>query len=191
MVYRQHIDSKAHYENKTKLWRPNENWRKLSCSVNRVKSYQEKRERLGTAAPTFIHNHELCFNSNKNILPEPQTTHTSEFRKLACAMATVSFGFRFPPRSSYARVSHTSSLQVPLLNKFNSLKLSSSSSISGSFIPQRLCTVASPLLQRLQPLTIVSAKGYKMKTHKVPSTSLSVPLLFCVIGVPAIYVLGV
>ncbi|MED6123292.1 60S ribosomal protein L35 [Stylosanthes scabra] len=85
---------------------------------------------------------------------------------MACATATVSFAFRLPPRAPSARASHSSSVNVPLLNKFSSLKLSSSSCISGSTLPQRLCSVAAPNPTRIQHLTIVSAKGYKMKTHK-------------------------
>ncbi|KAI9125599.1 hypothetical protein K1719_003017 [Acacia pycnantha] len=76
----------------------------------------------------------------------------------------VSFGFRCPPTSySSSRVCFSSVHLAP----FNKTKLSSLSSISGCdpILPLKLCTV-SPLPQRIRRLTVVSAKGYKMKTHK-------------------------
>ncbi|XP_054790245.1 50S ribosomal protein L35, chloroplastic-like [Prosopis cineraria] len=85
---------------------------------------------------------------------------------MACATATtiLSFGFRFPPPSSpSSRVSFGSVHFAP----FNKTKLTSLSSISGCglIFPLKQCTV-SPLSQMIRPLTVVSAKGYKMKTHK-------------------------
>ncbi|KAI4344327.1 hypothetical protein L6164_011566 [Bauhinia variegata] len=90
---------------------------------------------------------------------------------MASATVTLSFGFRcLPLRSSPACVS-CGSIQLAPFSKANAVKLTSSSCISGfgSILPQKLCTVA-PRTQRLQPLTVVSAKGYKMKTHKVCSS---------------------
>ncbi|KAB2604869.1 50S ribosomal protein L35 [Pyrus ussuriensis x Pyrus communis] len=45
---------------------------------------------------------------------------------------------------------------------------SQSHSISGldSFLPHKLCAITFTPPRRLSSLTIVSAKGYKMKTHK-------------------------
>ncbi|KAG5052550.1 hypothetical protein JHK87_004748 [Glycine soja] len=83
-------------------------------------------------------------------------------------MASVSFAVGLLPCSSsscYTRVSY-GSVRFPVLNNANSLKLSSSANISTPILHQKLCTVPSPLALRPRPLTIVSAKGYKMKTHK-------------------------
>lgn len=103
------------------------------------------------------------------------------------ATLTLSFGFRISPlcppssSSSSTRSSHASIKLASFNNKLSSLRLSSSNSISGfgSFFPHNnnnnLCTIP----QRPRSLTIVSAKGYKMKTHKVPS-SLSFSLGLCV-----------
>ncbi|XP_075644715.1 large ribosomal subunit protein bL35c [Castanea sativa] len=90
------------------------------------------------------------------------------------ATLTLSFGFRISPlcppssSSSSTRSSHASIKLASFNNKLSSLRLSSSNSISGfcSFFPHNnnnnLCTIP----QRPRSLTIVSAKGYKMKTHK-------------------------
>ncbi|XP_020231293.1 50S ribosomal protein L35, chloroplastic [Cajanus cajan] len=76
-------------------------------------------------------------------------------------MATVSFALGLLPcSSSFSRV------RFPVFNNGNSLKLSSSGSISAPILRQNLCSVPSPLPLRPRSLTIVSAKGYKMKTHK-------------------------
>ncbi|XP_054822472.1 50S ribosomal protein L35, chloroplastic-like [Prosopis cineraria] len=83
---------------------------------------------------------------------------------MAYVATTLSFGLRLT--SPTTRVSH-GSLQFAPLNNAKPLKFSSSSSISGvaSLLPQKLCSLT-PHPQRFQPLTVVSAKGYKMKTHK-------------------------
>ncbi|KAF7806570.1 50S ribosomal protein L35, chloroplastic [Senna tora] len=87
---------------------------------------------------------------------------------MACATTTtLSFGFRsLHITSGSTRVSRGSAQFAPF-NKTNSLKLASSSSISGfaSILPHKLGTLA-PQPQTFRPLTVVSAKGYKMKTHK-------------------------
>ncbi|XP_004507765.1 large ribosomal subunit protein bL35c [Cicer arietinum] len=81
---------------------------------------------------------------------------------LACATATFSsFAFRLAAPSSSTRVSY-SSVKLPLSNNVNSLHLSWSGTISAPFLHQKLATVTSPP----RSLTIVSAKGYKIKTHK-------------------------
>ncbi|KAL6185492.1 hypothetical protein ACLB2K_041625 [Fragaria x ananassa] len=81
---------------------------------------------------------------------------------------TVSFGLRYSPLCS-CRVGQAS-VQLAQLNLPNSLRLSSSHTISrfGSLLPLRLCTITSTHL-RLRSLTIVAHKGYKMKTHKASS----------------------
>ncbi|XP_008223603.1 PREDICTED: 50S ribosomal protein L35, chloroplastic [Prunus mume] len=88
---------------------------------------------------------------------------------MACAaMATaVPFGLRYSPSCSFMAQLSRGSVQLAQFNRPNSLRLSSSHSISGlaSLLPHRLCTIASSPLRPLS-LTIVSAKGYKMKTHK-------------------------
>ncbi|KAL5183058.1 50S ribosomal protein L35, chloroplastic [Glycine soja] len=76
-------------------------------------------------------------------------------------MASVSFAVGLLPYAS---------VRFPVLSNANSLKLSSSASISTPILQQKLCSLLSPLplspRPRPRPLTIVSAKGYKMKTHK-------------------------
>ncbi|OWM65849.1 50S ribosomal protein L35, chloroplastic [Punica granatum] len=93
---------------------------------------------------------------------------------MASASLTLSsFNLRLPPptgSSSSARPSFSLlQLNTPLNQKgtASSLRLSSARSISGfpSVSTNRLCSI-SPLTQKLRTLTIVSAKGYKMKTHK-------------------------
>ena len=81
-------------------------------------------------------------------------------------MASVSFAVGLLPYAS---------VRFPVLSNANSLKLSSSASISTPILQQKLCSLLSPLplSPRPRPLTIVSAKGYKMKTHKVALFSLS------------------
>ena len=74
-------------------------------------------------------------------------------------MASVSFAVGLLPYAS---------VRFPVLSNANSLKLSSSASISTPILQQKLCSLLSPLplSPRPRPLAIVSAKGYKMKTHK-------------------------
>ncbi|KAI3446708.1 hypothetical protein Pfo_003373 [Paulownia fortunei] len=84
-------------------------------------------------------------------------------------MATTVFSFGlttcFPHKASRsATVPFT-----PLINKQTlSLNLSSSHSICGlrPLVLSKTFTTASPVPRNSQPLTIVCAKGYKMKTHK-------------------------
>ncbi|KAI9076736.1 hypothetical protein K1719_041319 [Acacia pycnantha] len=89
---------------------------------------------------------------------------------MACVSTTLSFSFTRCLRltsSTTTRISH-GSLQFAPLNNTKSLKLSSSSSISGVtslLLPQQLFALL-PQPHRLQSLTVVSVKGYKMKTHK-------------------------
>ncbi|KAK7329896.1 hypothetical protein VNO77_24078 [Canavalia gladiata] len=86
-------------------------------------------------------------------------------------MATVSFAVGLLPcsssssSSSYTRFSY-GSVRFPVFNNGNSLKLSWSVSISSPILHQKLSTVPAHLPPRPRTLTIVSAKGYKMKTHK-------------------------
>ncbi|KAF5445659.1 hypothetical protein F2P56_034697 [Juglans regia] len=88
---------------------------------------------------------------------------------MACATLTVSLGFKALPTlcPPSARAPRSLSVQLAPFNKLISLRLSSSRSVSGFgwVLPQKLCTIA-PLPQRLRSLTVVAAKGYKMKTHK-------------------------
>ncbi|CAL5199425.1 unnamed protein product [Lathyrus oleraceus] len=80
---------------------------------------------------------------------------------LASATATVSsFALRPTPFSS-SRISLTSA-KFPFSNNLNPLKLNWSSSISAPILHQNHSTVTAPP----RSLTIVSAKGYKLKTHK-------------------------
>ncbi|KAJ4952668.1 hypothetical protein NE237_029500 [Protea cynaroides] len=73
----------------------------------------------------------------------------------------------FPPSIPSIRSSHGA--RLALFNNATFLKLSSSQNISGfrSILPNKLCTIT---WTRPNPpsFTIVSAKGYKMKTHKHP-----------------------
>ncbi|KAE8126027.1 hypothetical protein FH972_020783 [Carpinus fangiana] len=90
---------------------------------------------------------------------------------MACATLTVSFHLKIssPLRPSHStRASHGLSVQLAPGNKWSSLRLGSSHSFSGFFgsvLSQKLSTIT-PLPLRPRSLTIVSAKGYKMKTHK-------------------------
>ena len=86
---------------------------------------------------------------------------------------TLSLSFKFSPSSISPRRLRPSYSTVHLspFTKKTSLSLTSSQRISGfgPILLQRLRTVASPS-QKPQSLTIVCAKGYKMKTHKVFSS---------------------
>ncbi|WJX91217.1 hypothetical protein P8452_73028 [Trifolium repens] len=89
---------------------------------------------------------------------------------LACATATVSSSsfatFKLPSSSSSSsfRVSF-SSVKLPFSNNVNSLKLNWSNTISTPILHQNhsTTTVTTP---PPRSLTIVCAKGYKLKTHK-------------------------
>ncbi|GAU20930.1 hypothetical protein TSUD_200790, partial [Trifolium subterraneum] len=85
---------------------------------------------------------------------------------LACATATVSSSFttfRLPSSSTSFRVSF-SSVKLPFSNNVNSLKLNWSSTISTPILHQNHSTTTVTTPPR--SLTIVCAKGYKIKTHK-------------------------
>ncbi|GMY35566.1 50S ribosomal protein L35, chloroplastic [Fagus crenata] len=88
---------------------------------------------------------------------------------MGCATLTLSFGFGISPLCPPStRVSHGSIQLGPLNNKLSSLRLSSSHTISGfgSVLPHKKPATITLLPQRPRSLTIVSAKGYKRKTHK-------------------------
>ncbi|KAK4431899.1 50S ribosomal protein L35, chloroplastic [Sesamum alatum] len=86
-------------------------------------------------------------------------------------MATTGFSFgltTFSPRREIRRaaVAFTS---TPFIKKqASSLNLSSSHAISGlrPLVLSRTLTAAGPVQRNSQALTVVCAKGYKMKTHK-------------------------
>nr|AFK37785.1 unknown [Lotus japonicus]AFK46239.1 unknown [Lotus japonicus] len=82
---------------------------------------------------------------------------------LASATATASSAFSFLPCSSSPTRLSYASVRLPPSHKTNSVKLSSSACISTPIFQQKLCTVTPP---SSRSLTIVAAKGYKMKTHK-------------------------
>ncbi|KAK7265193.1 hypothetical protein RJT34_32809 [Clitoria ternatea] len=84
-------------------------------------------------------------------------------------MATVSFAVGLLPSSSSfpsTRGVPFGSVGFPVLKNGNTLKLSSSGSICAPILQQSLSTVTPSNPTRIRPLTVVSAKGYKMKTHK-------------------------
>ncbi|PNX98548.1 50S ribosomal protein chloroplastic-like [Trifolium pratense] len=86
---------------------------------------------------------------------------------LACATATVSSftALRLPSSSSSSFRVSFSSVKLPFSNNVNSLKLNWSSTISAPITHQNnSTTVTTPPPPR--SLTIVCAKGYKIKTHK-------------------------
>ncbi|KAK7388409.1 hypothetical protein VNO78_23225 [Psophocarpus tetragonolobus] len=86
--------------------------------------------------------------------------------RLRVKMGTVSFPLGLLAcSSSCSRISY-GSVGVPVLKNVKSLKLRSSGSISTPILLEKLCNVPSPLPLRTGRLTVVSAKGYKMKTHK-------------------------
>ncbi|PON99320.1 Ribosomal protein [Trema orientale] len=87
---------------------------------------------------------------------------------MASATMAVSFGLTYSPFCPHPTRPARGLLQLAPFNKAaSSLKLGSSHSISGfsSIFPQKLCTIV-PSPNTLRSLTIVAAKGYKMKTHK-------------------------
>ncbi|KAK7291934.1 hypothetical protein RIF29_07496 [Crotalaria pallida] len=87
---------------------------------------------------------------------------------MACVTTVTSFK-TLPFISSTTRPlssSSCSSLQFPL-SRTTSPKLSWSCSVSAStLLPQKLLSIVAPLTPKLRALTVVSAKGYKIKTHK-------------------------
>ncbi|KAB2600271.1 50S ribosomal protein L35 [Pyrus ussuriensis x Pyrus communis] len=93
---------------------------------------------------------------------------------MACvgvAMTMVSsFGLRYSLSCSYPSQLPHGSVQLGQLKRPNSLRPSSlqSHSICGlnSLLPNKLCAISSTPPGHLRSFTIVSAKGYKMKTHK-------------------------
>ncbi|PSS21051.1 50S ribosomal protein [Actinidia chinensis var. chinensis] len=82
---------------------------------------------------------------------------------------TLALTFKISPSSIATRrlLSSHRTVHLSPFTKKTSLSLTSSQRINGfgPIQPQRLRTVASPS-QKPQSLTIVCAKGYKMKTHK-------------------------
>lgn len=88
----------------------------------------------------------------------------------AYATSVMSFSLRLASPCSN-RISYNS-VRLPLSNNGNSLKLSWSGNISTPIFQQQLNTVTPP-----RSLTIVAAKGYKMKTHKVDLLPHLTPLL--------------
>ncbi|KAF4370398.1 hypothetical protein F8388_016135 [Cannabis sativa] len=82
---------------------------------------------------------------------------------------TMAVSFRLPhsPFSPTPTRLTSTSVRLAPSNKANSLKLSSSQTISGfnSVLTQKLSAVT-PSPNSPRSLTIVAAKGYKMKTHK-------------------------
>ncbi|KAH7856253.1 hypothetical protein Vadar_034521 [Vaccinium darrowii] len=78
-----------------------------------------------------------------------------------------SVSFKFSPSSPTAPRSHPTTVHFSKFANKTSLTLTSSHTLSGfgPLLPQRIHTVASPT-RSPQPLTVVCAKGYKMKTHK-------------------------
>ncbi|KAK3003047.1 hypothetical protein RJ639_019812 [Escallonia herrerae] len=87
---------------------------------------------------------------------------------MASSTATFSLGFRLCASRHPIRITHSTVHFSPRPTKKASLNLTSSHSISGfttQLLPVRVSTAASPS-QTPRTLTVVSAKGYKMKTHK-------------------------
>ncbi|KAG6587802.1 50S ribosomal protein L35, chloroplastic [Cucurbita argyrosperma subsp. argyrosperma] len=87
---------------------------------------------------------------------------------MASASTAAVFGLRFTPLCSRPSFHVSlSSIRLASFNKANSLRLSSSHNISGVGVAllQKSCQIA-PRPQVSTPLTVVAAKGYKMKTHK-------------------------
>ncbi|KAK2358914.1 50S ribosomal protein L35, chloroplastic [Trifolium repens] len=80
---------------------------------------------------------------------------------LACATATFAT-FRLPSSSFSSSNVSFSSVKLPFSNNVNSLKLNWSSTISTPILHQNHYTTVTPP----RSLTIVCAKGYKLKTHK-------------------------
>ncbi|KAF8025546.1 hypothetical protein BT93_F2397 [Corymbia citriodora subsp. variegata] len=82
------------------------------------------------------------------------------------SLTMASFALRLPPSSSRAPRGSVR-LAPPNAAATSSLKLSSVRRISGfPSLQSRGVAAVSPLARSPRPLTVVSAKGYKMKTHK-------------------------
>ncbi|KAK2632442.1 hypothetical protein EUGRSUZ_L01548 [Eucalyptus grandis] len=81
------------------------------------------------------------------------------------SLTMASFALRLPP--SFSLAPRGSSRPAPLNAAASSLKLGSVRCISGfPSLQSRGVAAASPVARSPRPLTVVSAKGYKMKTHK-------------------------
>lgn len=91
---------------------------------------------------------------------------------MASAALMLSFSLRLPPPTPSSSSGRLPSDVVQFLpfSRACSLKLSSSRNFSGfaPILPLRHSAFNSPSPNRPLSLTVVSAKGYKMKTHKVP-----------------------
>ncbi|KZV15667.1 hypothetical protein F511_38061 [Dorcoceras hygrometricum] len=82
------------------------------------------------------------------------------------AMATCSFSFGLRVCSKRPAIRSTIDQFTPFTKKRTSIsKLSSSHSISGIH-PLVLDQASAPFCRNSRPMTVVCAKGYKMKTHK-------------------------
>ncbi|KAK6151554.1 hypothetical protein DH2020_014189 [Rehmannia glutinosa] len=84
-------------------------------------------------------------------------------------MATTVFSFGLKSSSPHKVIRSVTVPFTPFVNKHTfSLNLSSSHSICGlrPLVLSKKITIASPVQRNSQPLTVVCAKGYKMKTHK-------------------------
>lgn len=150
-------------------------------SVAVPKRKWEKRFRPPIYCYSYPHSIAPRHTSSSFLLQSARSQEPARTQLQSSTMASstmLSFNLRlcllhFPPT---ARLSQVSAQLSPLNKLSNSLRLSSSNSISGSlsFLSRKPSTIT-PLTQRLQSLTVTAAKGYKMKTHKV---NFSVFLLF-------------
>ena len=98
---------------------------------------------------------------------------------MASATPILSASLRLPSSSSSYSVRVSNDVvQFSSFYRACSLKLSSSRNISGfaPILPLRRSALNSPSPNQSSSLTVVSAKGYKMKTHKV-YTSVSASLM--------------
>lgn len=94
---------------------------------------------------------------------------SSSLQELATAVMAAMFSFGLTTLSPHKAIRPATVPFTPLKNKQTlNFNLSSSHSISGlrPLVLSKTFTTSSPVERNSQQLTVVSAKGYKMKTHK-------------------------
>lgn len=147
--------------------------------MNTISSAAEKGERIqgNPYASSFIHTPSKLLPSVLPLFLLLNSHHNWNKKEMASSSITMSmssFHLRVSPlRHSYPLKSSPGSVKLTPLNKLpNSLRLSSTHSISGSsslLLPNNNFSfnLIPTFPDRSQSLTVFAAKGYKMKTHKV------------------------
>lgn len=116
-------------------------------------------------ATLYPHHHR---NSQPFFWIEPEDSRNNTATAMASSISTAvifPLGFRNSPQNH--AVSRTVRLSPVAMIVSHNLSFSRSVSGFAPTVVRRVPIVASPSRYNPKPLTIVSAKGYKMKTHKV------------------------